>query len=144
MLNKNATVKSLSVILAAFLSFFGLLSGQATAQSLRVGVNLNWVQNGTPEQPFLNIFKTGSGWLTQVAGSTSPWNTKEQAKLAVDSNGYPTSLTPIGGGVFNAVYCNLILQGSTLLNNTAPLGADLYNLGTLSIDSTSTIGVINT
>ena len=115
MLNKNTTIKGLSVILAAFLSFFGLLSGQATAQSLRVGINLNWVQNGTPEQPFLNIFKTGSGWLTQVAGSTSPWNTGEQAKLAVDSNGYPTSLTPVGGGVFNAV-------GVVLLGGITPSG----------------------
>src|SRR6516162_8211144 len=115
MLNKNTTIKGLSVILAAFLSFFGLLSGQATAQSLRVGINLNWVQSGTPEQPFLNIFKTGSGWLTQVAGSTSPWNTGEQAKLAVDSNGYPTSLTPVGGGVFNAV-------GVVLLGGITPSG----------------------
>jgi predicted outer membrane repeat protein len=52
------------------------------------------------------------------------------------------SASDSGGGVLNAANCNLILRGSTLLNNLAPLGADLYNLGIVSIDSTSTVGVI--
>jgi hypothetical protein len=45
--------------------------------------------------------------------------------------------------VFNAAYSGLTCCSSTLLNNTAPLGADLDNLGTVSIDSTSTIGVVS-
>ena len=35
-----------------------------------------------------------------------------------------------------------MINGSTVLNNSAALGADLYNLGTVTIDATSIIGVI--
>ena len=35
---------------------------------------------------------------------------------------------------------------STIINNTAPAGSgpDVYNLGTLSVDGSSTIGIVNT
>jgi hypothetical protein len=35
----------------------------------------------------------------------------------------------------------LAVKDSTALNNVAPLGADLYNLGALTVDD-STVGVI--
>jgi hypothetical protein len=45
------------------------------------------------------------------------------------------------GGIFNAASGTLTVKDSTVLNNVAPLGADLYNLGALTLDD-STVGVI--
>jgi hypothetical protein len=50
--------------------------------------------------------------------------------------------TSEGGGVFNAKDGKLTVQSSTVKSNTAPLGADLYNLGWLKISSDSSVGVI--
>jgi hypothetical protein len=46
-----------------------------------------------------------------------------------------------GGGIYNGTSGTLTLKHSTVLNNLAPLGADLYNLGVVTLDD-STIGVI--
>jgi predicted outer membrane repeat protein len=46
-----------------------------------------------------------------------------------------------GGGVFNGAFGTLAIKDSTALHNVAPLGADLYNLGALTLDD-STVGVI--
>jgi hypothetical protein len=46
-----------------------------------------------------------------------------------------------GGGLFNAATGTLTVKDSTVLGNTAPSGADLYNLGALTLDD-STVGVI--
>jgi predicted outer membrane repeat protein len=46
-----------------------------------------------------------------------------------------------GGGIFNGASGTLAVKDSTVLNNVAPLGADLYNLGALTVDD-STVGVI--
>jgi CSLREA domain-containing protein len=46
-----------------------------------------------------------------------------------------------GGGIFNAASGILVVKDSTVLNNVAPLGADIYNLGALTLDD-STVGVI--
>jgi hypothetical protein len=46
-----------------------------------------------------------------------------------------------GGGVFNAASGTLVVKDSTVLKNVAPLGADVYNLGALTLDD-STVGVI--
>jgi hypothetical protein len=54
------------------------------------------------------------------------------------------SASDSGGGIFNAqssAYNRLTISGSTVLNNTASVGADIYNLEFLSI-SNSTIGII--
>ena len=92
---------------------------------------------------------TYSGSVT-VSGSTFTGNS------ATDSGGgiYNTFITRLtisictfagnsatnsGGGVFNGSGATLTVRGSTLLDNFAPLGADLYNLGRL-FASSSTIG----
>jgi hypothetical protein len=86
-----------------------------------------------------------------VSNSTFTGNSAAQGGGIYNAFGYVTlvgcnlsgnSASDSGGGVFNAANCNLILRGSTLLHNLAPLGADLYNLGIVSIDSASTVGVI--
>jgi predicted outer membrane repeat protein len=88
-----------------------------------------------------------------VSTSSFTGNSAAQGGGIYNASGYVTlvsctlsgnSASDSGGGVFNAAGCNLIVHGSTLLNNLSPLGADLYNLGTVSIDSASTVGVIDT
>jgi hypothetical protein len=46
-----------------------------------------------------------------------------------------------GGGIYNAASGTLTVKNSTVLNNTAPSGADIYNLGTMALTG-GTIGVI--
>jgi hypothetical protein len=46
-----------------------------------------------------------------------------------------------GGGLFNGSSGALAVKDSTVLNNVAPLGADLDNLGVLTLDD-STVGVL--
>jgi predicted outer membrane repeat protein len=46
-----------------------------------------------------------------------------------------------GGGIFNGGSGTLAVKDSTVLSNSAPSGADLYNLGALTLDD-STVGVI--
>jgi predicted outer membrane repeat protein len=40
----------------------------------------------------------------------------------------------VGGGIFNGASGTLAVKDSTVLNNTAPSGADIYNLGVLTLD----------
>jgi hypothetical protein len=47
-----------------------------------------------------------------------------------------------GGGIFNAASGTLSVKDSAVLHNLAPVGADIYNLGALSLDD-STVGVID-
>jgi hypothetical protein len=60
-----------------------------------LGTNLSGVSYYTSEQPFLNIFKTGGGWYTQVRGGV--WDTGEENLLNLDANGYPICVCGIGG-----------------------------------------------
>jgi hypothetical protein len=66
----------------------------ANAQS-GLGMNLAAVNYYTPEQPFLNIFKTtgitqaANGWSTISSGGSE---TNEEQYLQLDSSGYPTTL----------------------------------------------------
>jgi hypothetical protein len=46
-----------------------------------------------------------------------------------------------GGGLFNAATGTLAVKDGTVLGNVAPSGADVYNLGALTLDD-STVGVI--
>jgi hypothetical protein len=46
-----------------------------------------------------------------------------------------------GGGIFNGASGTLAVKDSTVLDNVAPLGADIYNLGALTLDD-SIVGVI--
>jgi predicted outer membrane repeat protein len=46
-----------------------------------------------------------------------------------------------GGGIFNGASGTLAVKDNTVLSNVAPLGADLSNLGALTLDD-STVGVL--
>lgn len=61
-----------------------------------LGINLMPVNYYSPEQPFLDIFKTSAvakavstGWITH---SESTWDTHEAAYLQLDKDGYPRTL----------------------------------------------------
>ena len=42
-----------------------------------------------------------------------------------------------GGGIFDAALGTLSVKDNTVLNNVAALGADIYNLGVLTLDDSS-------
>ena len=67
--------------------------------TLPLGINVNYYQYGDFNTPFLNKFKASYGWRTMPSqfSSTGTTNTGEQAKLHLDSNGYPLQ-APGGGG----------------------------------------------
>jgi hypothetical protein len=73
------------------------LAATAANASSPLGINLNYLSYYDPEEPFLNIFKTTgvtqnnpSAWSTR---DSSMNETKEEAYLQLDSDGYPTTLT---------------------------------------------------
>jgi hypothetical protein len=95
------------------------------------------------------IYNAAFGTLT-VQGSTLTGNTAgdsggglynlgtvsiQESTLSGNTAGYA------GGGTFNGASGTLAVKDSTALNNVAPLGADLYNLGALTLDD-STVGVM--
>ncbi|MGH8325627.1 MAG: cellulose-binding protein [Steroidobacteraceae bacterium] len=100
-----------------------------------IGINLQGVNGYSSEIPFLNVFKMGSGWMTQGNGQ---WDTKEEQYLSLDSNGYPTSLTAVnepGSQVFNSVAVLLLNSLPATANGDYPAGqyVVLYDgQGTLS------------
>jgi len=65
-------------------SLFGLYATEP-----RYGINPSPLEDWSREQPFLNIMKTARNWISQRQGV---WDSKEP--LALDQNGYVTSLKP--------------------------------------------------
>jgi hypothetical protein len=95
------------------------------------------------------IYNEFFGTLT-VQGSTLTGNTAGDAGGGLYNLGTTTvqqsTLTgntagATGGGAFNGVSGTLAVKDSTVLSNVAPFGADIYNLGALTLDD-STVGVI--
>jgi hypothetical protein len=89
-----------AIVIVCFTAALGLLGNAqaATASNAKspLGVNLTAMNYYSPEQPFLNIFKTSgatrstpSGWWTHTA---TDFDTAESAYLQLDANGYPTTL----------------------------------------------------
>jgi hypothetical protein len=90
-----------ALCLTSFILISGFASVPAAAFCNRnspLGINLSEVNYYTSEQPFLNIFQTGSMWLTQNNGT---WDTGEQSKLDVDPSGWIKSLSGMGGQPVN-------------------------------------------
>ena len=68
-----------------------------------LGINLAAIAYWSPEQPFLNILKSGGsssavsnqiGWYTSTSNT---WDTQEESYLQLDADGYPISLTASAG-----------------------------------------------
>jgi predicted outer membrane repeat protein len=92
----------------------------------------------------------GGGALLEVQGSTFSCNHASDSGGAIYNLGTATiqecslsknSAGAAGGGVFNGGSGMLAVKDSTVLDNVALLGADLYNLGGLTLDD-STVGVL--
>jgi hypothetical protein len=91
------------------------LPAQSAAQSIppsSIGINLAGVSYYSPEQPLLNVFKNGSLWITG-SFKNAQWDTGEQSKLALDADGWPTSVS-VGSGGQAVTYDNvgILLQRS--------------------------------
>ena len=54
-----------------------------------LGIEVSGISYYSPEMPFLNIFKSNSGWITN---SPSTWDTGEEKYLNLDADGWPISL----------------------------------------------------
>ncbi|HZT03160.1 MAG TPA: hypothetical protein VFA39_12915 [Steroidobacteraceae bacterium] len=97
----SASVRAMAVLSAAAIVGGFIPGGRARAETSAnvdspLGINLTGVTYYTPEQPFLNIFKTTGvskatpkGWFTY---SRSKMDTGEEAYLQLDADGYPTTL----------------------------------------------------
>jgi hypothetical protein len=136
-----------SAVLLLLATRDALAASAANARS-PLGLNLGSVNYYTPEQPFLNVFKTAGidasnaagGWITHTAGT---WDTLEEAYLQLDSDGFPTTLSgsprnPNKPQIFTQV-CTVLLfnlprsNGGTGLPYRAGNYAVLYDgQGTLS------------
>lgn len=141
------------ITLAAFLA----LSGQVIAQSLPLlhagpgaqgaaapptnataglGINLAALAEYSSEQPFINLLKVNSGWVTGVNGGT--FDTGEEADLCVDSNGYPTSLThKLSAGAGSP--CTTVSTFNIVrVNMNIALASPFYTSGTYDIKFSGT------
>jgi predicted outer membrane repeat protein len=92
----------------------------------------------------------GGGALLEVQGSSFSLNTASDSGGGLYNLGTATlqectlsknSAGSAGGGIFNGASGALAVKDSTVLNNVASLGADLYNLGALTLND-STVGAL--
>jgi hypothetical protein len=89
------------------------------------------------------------GTLTLTAGCTVTGNfcfegggIANFGTLTVDGSAITGNTAETGGGINNAKHASLtVTGGSTVLNNTPTLGADIYNLGQEHISKDSTVGI---
>lgn len=109
-------------------------SANANVVANPVGLNLYNVQAGN-DQAFLNIVKTASGSDASGLNYVSAWATyngstptKEEPFVALDSNGYPTSLTWTGSGSQQFTSLKTFMYGG-LANYSVPGASTLYPAG---------------
>ena len=103
-----------------------------------LGTNLSAVTYFSPEQPFLNILKTGGGWAGAAAGIRYD---QSQGVFTLDANGYPTSMNGIGpaaGQTFTEID-TLVLRNVGVSGGTS---APFYNAGQYVVlyDGEGTLG----
>jgi hypothetical protein len=89
--NTPRLLVAVGVFLAALLAEGGHAAVAATPANARspLGMNLSGVDYYSSEQPFMNVFVTNGGWLTQ---SEDTWDTHEEQYLQLDADGYPKTL----------------------------------------------------
>jgi chitodextrinase len=86
--------KKLLTAVGLFFCFAPLCASAQSNQASPLGTNLWGIGYASPEQPFLNIFKTGGQW----GGTTTTGARYAQAQgvFDLDTNGYPKSMTGLG------------------------------------------------
>jgi predicted outer membrane repeat protein len=96
------------------------------------------------------LFNDPEDGVLAVRGCTFSGNTASDSGGGIYNAGAATvqdgtlsgnSAGSAGGGIFNGASGTLAVKDGAVLHNVAPLGADLYNLGALTLDD-STVGVI--
>jgi len=103
------------IFLLACLAFTSIQANAQSNQSSPLGINLADVNYFSPEQPFIDIFKTGCTanapycWMTFAPGS---WDTGEENLLQVDSSGWVTTLSPAGGASAHFTQVGVLLNRS--------------------------------
>jgi hypothetical protein len=96
--------------------------------------------------PGASVTITGStlsgNFAVQAGGGIYNGGTMTLSGSTVSLNGASVGEAETGGGIYNAKRASLTVTGaSTVLNNTATLGADIYNLGQERISKDSTVGI---
>jgi len=125
---KSALVALACASVASLIPLTSVAASAANANS-PLGINLNGVTYYSSEQPFLNVFKTTSvtqanphGWVTH---SKTSWDTKEEAYLNLDANGYPISLTAVNepsAQLFSSVGALVLRNMPQTANGRYPAG----------------------
>lgn len=113
--------KLLSVLICGLACDLALAETIANETSA-LGVNLQQVSYYTSEQPFLDVFKTGGGWITHA---DIVWDTNEEKLLDLDSTGWPRSLNvadPSGAQKFTSLGVLLFRDMPATANGFYPAG----------------------
>src|ERR1700676_3632767 len=82
-------IPALAVLMATVLAASPAWAATTANANSPLGINLVQVNYYSPEQPFLDIFKTNGGFSTQ---NSSGQGTGEEKYLNLDANGWPISL----------------------------------------------------
>lgn len=82
--------------------------GGAYAADRTLGVNLSELVDYSDEDPFIDYMKMSREWFGQ---SDTAFDTNEKHKIALDANGWVTSVRPIGGGSFTRVATIMMVSG---------------------------------
>ena len=80
----------LAALLMSICGVSAVWAASGANQTSPLGINLEAVSNSSAEQPFLDIFKTSSGWTPQTGSGQA---TGEEKYLDLDANGWPINLT---------------------------------------------------
>lgn len=85
----------ITLILLTNLSMFSV-----SAEKMKIGINLNGVNDWTSEWPFVDIMKISRKWITHNANGKGPWNTNHFSSIPLDKNYYPEKIPfdPDGNG----------------------------------------------
>jgi hypothetical protein len=124
----------------------GLFNGGGTLTTIR-----DSVLSGNSAELGGAIYSNVSYETLNVRGSIFCGNSASDSGGAVYNRGgtatlqdctlFSNSAGSAGGGIFNDVFGTLMIDDSSVSGNNAPLGADLYNLGTATLHD-SAVGVI--
>ena len=102
-MNFNLIARRASLIAAAALTMTGAAHAVGVPSNHGAGVNLAGFDYWSSDFPIINQLKRAGGWLTQCtypkdascnnfSNGASGWDTLEQSKMKVDTEGYPISL----------------------------------------------------
>ena len=103
----------IKLIFAVYLPRLALSIYGMNSNNTSVGTNLTSIDYFSPQQPFLNEFKSSDVWMTQ---DDDTWNTGEENLLDLDENGWVKSLpNDSAGSEYNKVGSLLFRGHSTHL-----------------------------